>query len=652
MTRSTDSRRARNSASVRIGGAPPTGLATLAAPLLLGLQAGRAADRLTSSPSALVGAPAGVSRRARRCSADRPPAWSACLGAAARAGGAGAAAAGRRRPASVLGAVVLPRRLAPASPVGCLGRRRRRRRFARLAVAGLASRAVGVGSAPRRPRPARAPPPAPSSSAPRRRLAVVRARPRGRASPGARRVARPPPRPASPRGASSSSGRPPPRGRAASAVARTRGPAAGRAPAAARRPAAVGDLGRRRPRRLREREHRLGASGRACGLGGGCLAGRRSGAWRGSAGSAAGSAPGGGRCLGCRGVGDTYAPRPGRRRGPGGAAPGPGRGALGAGRVVRAPGRRGGSSGGVALAAGGTRRRPAGWPGRLAAAAVSVCWRAGAAALVTAGSCIGALGLEHPGDLPSGSRARRGPHRGPSAPRGSWSHAAPPGARVGRSRLRLRARVVSTRSVPLRRATVAAWPARHGRRGSPGTSGPGAQRGRWPPPSPSGPCASRVTSGGDDGTSPATGEVQSRMSSGRTAGVTCRTTIRSIAYPAFRSSASHQSASHREHRGASVHAPHSLAGQALDLHAVRARNVHGACRLVSPDPGERDLPPGRLAVVAGQANRPPRSRRSRQSRPAGPHRAGPAASGAAHAAVSAISRYSASLAAPVGAAPA
>src|SRR5207247_1642931 len=52
-----------------------------------------------------------------------------------------------------------------------------------------------------------------------------------------------------------------------------------------------------------------------------------------------------------------------------------------------------------ALGRRGTSRRAAGWRVYL--------WRASATALLTAGLCIVQLGLEHPGDLPSGSRAPR-----------------------------------------------------------------------------------------------------------------------------------------------------------------------------------------------------------------------------------------------------
>jgi hypothetical protein len=51
----------------------------------------------------------------------------------------------------------------------------------------------------------------------------------------------------------------------------------------------------------------------------------------------------------------------------------------------------------------------------------------------------------------------------------------------------------------------------------------------------------------------------------------------------------------RDHRGASVHAPHSLAGQALDLHAVLSEEgLSGHSRLISPDSGESHFPLGRL----------------------------------------------------------
>ena len=59
---------------------------------------------------------------------------------------------------------------------------------------------------------------------------------------------------------------------------------------------------------------------------------------------------------------------------------------------------------------------------------------------------------------------------------------------------------------------------------------------------PSGPCASRVTSGGDDGASAACWRSAVKMSSGRTAGVKCRTTIRSIAHAASRPTAACPSA--------------------------------------------------------------------------------------------------------------
>ena len=63
---------------------------------------------------------------------------------------------------------------------------------------------------------------------------------------------------------------------------------------------------------------------------------------------------------------------------------------------------------------------------------------------------------------------------------------------------------------------------------------PGAGAGAAAASMPSGPCASRVTSGGDDGASAACWRSAVKMSSGRTAGVKCRTTIRSIAHAASR----------------------------------------------------------------------------------------------------------------------
>jgi hypothetical protein len=52
---------------------------------------------------------------------------------------------------------------------------------------------------------------------------------------------------------------------------------------------------------------------------------------------------------------------------------------------------------------------------------------------------------------------------------------------------------------------------------------------------------------------------------------------------------------HRDHCGASIHAPHSLAGQALDFHAVLSEErLSRRGSLISPDPGEGHFPLGRL----------------------------------------------------------
>ena len=159
------------------------------------------------------------------------------------------------------------------------------------------------------------------------------------------------------------------------------------------------------------------------------------------------------------------------------------------------------------------------------------------------------LGFEHPGYLPSGSRAR-GSARNPPLRAGAGrtrslggGRPARPIALPGALSLRVLAPCPVRLTEPERPYPDEGVPPQ----GTPSLGGPG---GHCCPAGPasaatatSGPCASRVTSGGDEGTSPATRRSAFRMSSGRTAGVRCRTTIRSIAYPAFRSSAAHQSAS-------------------------------------------------------------------------------------------------------------
>ena len=162
------------------------------------------------------------------------------------------------------------------------------------------------------------------------------------------------------------------------------------------------------------------------------------------------------------------------------------------------------------------------------------------------------LGLEHPGNLPSYSRARR-PESGLVAPRGSCSYALADTA--GTAALSVAAVPVwpgvvripvlwppprpglGAQAVPLAvRALLQQPGSAAGRPAGSSTCSPAggaACDARWPErparsraPSnsafmPSGPCASRVTSGGDEGVRAAILPSAARMSSGRTAGVTC-----------------------------------------------------------------------------------------------------------------------------------
>jgi hypothetical protein len=48
---------------------------------------------------------------------------------------------------------------------------------------------------------------------------------------------------------------------------------------------------------------------------------------------------------------------------------------------------------------------------------------------------------------------------------------------------------------------------------------------------------------------------------------------------------------HADHRGAGVHAPESLVGQALDFQSVGGqKRLDRRCRLLRPDSGEDNLP--------------------------------------------------------------
>ncbi len=146
---------------------------------------------------------------------------------------------------------------------------------------------------------------------------------------------------------------------------------------------------------------------------------------------------------------------------------------------------------------------------------------------------------------------------------------------------------------------------RPGRFSPGGGAGPGcARQGAQQLPATSGPCASRVTSGGDDGARADMPRSAARMSSGRTAGVMCRTTIRSIAHPASLLRRGTPVQLHGQHGGASVEPPDSLAGQAIDL-----RGSGGQERLDCP--GRRPLArhrAGRPAIARPPVAAPPAPR--------------------------------------------
>ena len=182
--------------------------------------------------------------------------------------------------------------------------------------------------------------------------------------------------------------------------------------------------------------------------------------------------------------------------------------------------------------------------------------------------------------------------------------------------------------------------------GAPGTLIPAAADAM-----PIGPCASRVTSGGDDGARAATWPSAARMSSGRTAGVMCRTTIRSIAHPASWSSPARRSSSSvsTADRASSRRIPLLVRRSTGALSAAR-----NACTARAASPGSM---PGSTtrhsdASSASPSGASARSNTSVTSIPSG--RAASSlsrTSAGAHAPVSEISRYSASLAVPVVAPP-
>ena len=143
------------------------------------------------------------------------------------------------------------------------------------------------------------------------------------------------------------------------------------------------------------------------------------------------------------------------------------------------------------------------------------------------------------------------------------------------------------------------------------------------------------------------------MSSGRTAGVKCRTTIRSIAHPAYRSSAARRSTSSVTTAARASKPPDSLAGQAFDLDAVRGPGTPQPPVAASSRPT-----PGRTTSHWDASSRSARAHWLRPTTSITSIPSGRAASSLvphfqpARAAVSESSRYSASLAVPVGAPPA
>ncbi len=167
----------------------------------------------------------------------------------------------------------------------------------------------------------------------------------------------------------------------------------------------------------------------------------------------------------------------------------------------------------------------------------------------------------------------------------------------------------------------------------------------------SGPCASRVTIGGEDGASAATWRSAARMSSGRTAGATCRTTIRSIAFPVACGSAAHRSVCIviTAARASTRLVP--LAVRRSTSRLSRARNASTApAASCGSTPGRTTC---QLDASSGRSARAVPSVTSITSIPSGRAASSRSrTSEGAHARVRPSSRYSASLAVPVGAAPA
>ena len=168
------------------------------------------------------------------------------------------------------------------------------------------------------------------------------------------------------------------------------------------------------------------------------------------------------------------------------------------------------------------------------------------------------------------------------------------------------------------------------------------------------PWASRVTRGGTGGTRSATTRRPERTSSGRTAGVTCRTTRSSIAHGTAADPGRYGrrvTDLDAHHGGAGVEGASPLLGHPLDRHLVAGEELGDGRTAASPE----------SPAAARCASARPRSgrrgcRRWRPRRRARPAPGESAASSAARRAAGStsawrpISRYSASLATPVGAA--
>jgi hypothetical protein len=167
----------------------------------------------------------------------------------------------------------------------------------------------------------------------------------------------------------------------------------------------------------------------------------------------------------------------------------------------------------------------------------------------------------------------------------------------------------------------------------------------------SGPCAKRVTRGGDDGSRPDKWRSATRMSSGRTAGVKCRTTIRSIAHPDCSPATARCSSS-------SDTTPSLVSSRLTPLLVRRSTSACSEARNArTADAASCGCTPGKTTCQTEASNRGAAVTAARSAASITSIPSGSAASSllrtssGSRAAVSAISRYSASLAAPVGAPP-